>query len=189
MKRIILLPLLLAFFFNSISAQTIISGVVTGVNDGETIPGVNVTVKGTKIKTKTNLDGWYKIDLPDSCTVIIYSFVGFESREVIANGKTIIDITLEIEYGIYHSPVTALGITRKEKGRGYSATEFVNWGIIENYPINFSEALKARVAGVQVSSASGSSGASSRIIIRGLKSLSKSNQPLIIVDGVPINNP
>jgi len=78
---------------------------------------------------------------------------------------------------------------RLEKEISYSITQLYHTDFENFHPINISEALKARVSGVQVSTASGSPGSSSRIIIRGLKSLSKSNQPLIIVDGVPINNP
>jgi len=195
MKQKLLLTLSALLIFSSLSAQRTITGVVTDAETGDSIAGANIIVVGTTTGTITNIKGEYTLDIPNGATTLVCSSVGQITTKKKISGNLKVNFSLvndtnsdEIHTG-HCASCKMYFITPKMKKRGYSQTTLGEEEITQYKPINISEALKTRVSGVQVGTASGSPGASSRIIIRGLKSLSKSNQPLIIVDGVPINNP
>jgi len=188
MTQKLLLTLSIMLILSSLSAQKTITGVVTDAETGDPIPGVKQSqhllnkLKDYYIKSK------YTIEVSDTIYTLVFSFCSAPQEYTVDENTKVLDVILG-EQLLGCNYVTTIGISIDEKKKCFSETTFSDKDISENKPINISEALKARVAGVQVSTASGSPGASSRIIIRGLKSLSKSNQPLIIVDGVPTNNP
>lgn len=169
--------------------QRSISGTVTSSDDGSPIPGVSVSVKGTTTGTISNVDGKYTIEVGANAQALVFSFVGMKTQEVVLGASATIDVALEADViGVDEVVVTALGISREKKALGYSVSE-VNGnelsktrGGVTN-PIN---SLAGKVAGLQVTGASGNMGGSSKVVLRGVSSLSGSNQPLFVVDGVPI---
>ncbi len=189
MKRIALLLAIFAIGLQSLWAQTReITGTVTSAEDGSTIPGVSVSVKGTTLGTITNLDGQYTLKVPQDANTLVFSFVGMQTQEATIQG-TKVDVELESDVvGINEVVVTAMGIKREKKALGYSVSEFSgdDFGNVGND--DATKALQGKVAGVQISGSSGAPGAATRVIVRGLSSITGSNQPLYVVDGVPINN-
>ncbi|MGQ8336040.1 SusC/RagA family TonB-linked outer membrane protein [Sunxiuqinia sp. A32] len=189
MKKIALLLAIFAFGLQSVFAQTKeISGTVTSADDGSTIPGVSVSVKGTTLGTITDLDGKYTLKVPQDAQTLVLSFVGMETQDVAIVGS-IVNVVLKSEtIGINEVVVTALGIKRSEKSLGY-ATQSVDGGELNEAPENnLINSLNGKIAGVHITNSSGAVGSSSRIVLRGASSIFGDIQPLFIVDGVPISN-
>ena len=164
-----------------------VSGKVFSADDGQPVIGATVMVKGTTIGTITNTDGEFKINLPGNAKNLIFSYVGMKTVEVEAkNGMT---VKLESDTRqMDEVVVTAIGIKRSQKSLGYTATTVTSDDITATGNRSALNALQGKVPGVEISSASGAPGASTRVIMRGFSSLGGSNQPLFVVDGVPINN-
>jgi iron complex outermembrane receptor protein len=184
--------LLLSFFtLISIShsfSQFNIVGFVTSEEDGEPLFGVNIKVKGGDTGTITDFDGKYEIEATADAT-LIFSYIGFKTQEVPVNGRQIIDITLGSDAEqLGEVVVTALGIKRQKRELGYSAETFDGEGLEKSNAANLVSALSGKSAGVQIAGANGVDGGTTRITIRGNNNLKGNNQPLIIVDGVPLEN-
>jgi TonB-linked SusC/RagA family outer membrane protein len=169
-------------------AQSIkINGVVTSKADAQRIPGVVVQVKGTSIGTQSDADGKYNINAGANDT-LRFTFIGFTPVEVPVSNARIINIALEsAESKLQEVVVTALGISREKKSLGYAMQELKSKDISEARESNLVNALAGKIAGVQVTSSQGNMG-SSRIIIRGETSIAGNNQPLFVVDGLPVDN-
>ncbi len=190
MKRITsLLVCLMLFGFYALNAQDIqISGTVTNTDDGSPVPGVSVVVKGTKTGTATSIDGQYSLTAPSDAT-LIFSSVGMKTIEEPVNGRTSINASLEQEVvGLDEVVVTALGIRRSEKTLGYAATTVSGGEIEKSRNTDVVNSLSGKVAGVNVQATSTDPGVASSVTIRGYGSISGSNQPLYVIDGVPLQN-
>jgi len=172
------------------NAQTkMITGTVTSSEDGLPIPGVSVSVAGTTMGTVTDIDGVFSLKVPEDAKSLIASFVGMKTQSVELGSASDVKITLEPDLvGIDEVVVTALGITREKKSLGYSAQQLTGEEVGGVKDANIVNSLAGKIAGVQVNGASGTVGGSSRIVIRGVNSISGNNQPLFIVDGTPIDN-
>jgi TonB-linked SusC/RagA family outer membrane protein len=191
MKRLVLFLTLLTFgAIQLLQAQAVeIRGTVTSSEDGSVMPGASVIVKGTTIGTLSDADGNYVLRVPADATELVVSFVGMKTQDVRIEGRTIIDIVMDVDIlGQFEVVVTALGITRERKALGYSVQDVGGDDITTARDPNVINSLQGKLAGVQISAGQGAVGAGSRIIIRGLKSLSGENQPLFVVDGVPFLN-
>lgn len=177
------------FGISNALAQTKVSGQVTSSEDGQPIPGVTVIVKGLSgVGTSTNIDGKYSLSVPAAGKVLVFSYVGFKPQEIVLEGKTSINVVLVSEAKrIDEVVVTALGISREKKSLGAAVQEVKADQLTKAAPNNVVSSLAGKVAGVQINSAGGQIGASSRITIRGNASLN-SYQPLVVVDGVPISS-
>ena len=191
MKKVSLLLAFLGFIgMQVVFAQTReISGVITSSQDGSTVPGASVFVKGTTLGTVTGNDGRFSLRIPESAKTLVVSFVGMTSAEVPVTSASTYNVGLQyapVEIG--EVVVTAMGIKRSEKSLGYSAARVTNEDITMTGNSSMMNALQGKIAGVNVSSASGAPGASSRVILRGVSSLGGANQPLYIIDNIPINN-
>jgi TonB-linked SusC/RagA family outer membrane protein len=166
----------------------IVTGKVVSKSDKTGLPGVTIQIKGTQTGAFTNAEGAYRIEVADNNAVLIFSFVGFGTIEVPVQGRNIVNVELaEDVTAIDEVVVTALGITRKEKSLGYSVGRVSgeNMGrVVQENAIN---SLAGKVSGVQINS-TGGTGSSVSMVIRGAKSLSNDNQPLFVIDGVPIVN-
>ena len=188
-KAITLFALLLAIFSLQVSAQDRqITGKVISSQDNLGIPGATILVVGTTIGTTTDIDGNCKIGVPTTTKQIQISGVGFMTRTVDLTASDQVNITLEPNIQqLNQVVVTALGVPREQKSLGYATQQVQGEDISLSKEGNFINSLQGRVAGVQIS---GSSiiGGSSRILIRGVRSISYENQPLFVVDGVPVNN-
>lgn len=167
----------------------IVSGKVTD-RAGEPIPGVNVIIKGSTQGVITDSDGSYVMVVDDKQATLIFSFVGYETIEMPVNGRSAIDVVLfENLQTLNEVIVTALGVERSTKSLGYAVSNVKGEEIGETAESNVINALSGRVAGLDISSSSGGVGASSRIILRGVKTIgANSDQPLFVIDGVPVNN-
>ena len=190
MKKIFLLLVFFAISLDTLMAQTKeISGKVSSADDGGLLPGVSVSVKGTTLGTITDMNGEFRIKVPQDTRTLVFTFVGMTTQEVAIDNQTNFNVTLSsANISFDEVIVTAMGIKRSEKSLGYSAGRVSTDYLTATGNSSMMNALQGKIAGVNVSSASGSPGASSRVILRGVSSLGGSNQPLYVVDGIPINN-
>jgi len=190
MKKILLLSFLCivesGFLFGQ---ERTISGKVSALDDGGPIPGVNVVLKGTANGTVTDVDGNYKLSVPGTGGVLVFSFIGMVTKEEEIGERSVIDVGLATEVAqLAEVVVTALGLSREKKSLGYSTGTVSNLSLTEARNTSPLDALNGRVPGLSVSTASGSPGASTVLNIRGFNSVTGNNQPLYVIDGVPMNN-
>jgi TonB-linked SusC/RagA family outer membrane protein len=173
----------------SYKADLPITGKVADRN-GTSLPGVNILIKGTGIGTTTDSQGNYSLSVPGPETVLIISFIGFAPQEITVGNQTVIDIVLQEDITqLNEVVVTALGVEKETKSLGYSVTEVQGESLTQAREINAANALAGRIAGVNVSKIASGPAGSSRVVIRGAKTLGSTlNQPLYVVDGVPIDN-
>jgi len=191
MKKISLLLAFLGFIgLQVLFAQTReISGAVTSGEDGSSIPGASIVVKGTTLGTVTDMDGKFTLKVPTNAKALLVTFVGMVSTEVPLTGSAKYDIKLKSEsISVDEVVVTALGITREKKSLGYSVQEVGADKIGNAQQSNVMNALAGRVAGVTIGSSTGTLGGSSRVTIRGANSVNGDNRPLYVVDGIPFDN-
>jgi TonB-linked SusC/RagA family outer membrane protein len=190
MKRILsLLVCLLLFGFYATFAQDVqIRGTVTSSEDGSTLPGVYVKVKGTNTGTATGIDGKFQITAPGDAT-LVFTFIGFKDQEVALAGQSELNITLVTDVTqVEEVVVTAMGIKRETKTLQYAAQGVNNEELTSAAQPTLSNSLQGKVAGITVSQSSGMPGSSSLVSIRGAKSIQGNNQPLLVVDGLPVEN-
>ncbi|MGY3055153.1 TonB-linked SusC/RagA family outer membrane protein [Pedobacter sp. UYEF25] len=171
----------------SYAQDIVISGTVKSTN-GETMPSVSVLIKGTKQTTNTNNSGLFSISIKGKAT-LVFSYVGYLSREieVAENTKNLSVILTESSNALDEVVVTALGISKQKKSLGYAVQELKGESLAEAKETNLVNALAGKVAGVRVTNSQGDMG-SSRVVIRGETSISGNNQPLFVVDGIPVDN-
>ena len=183
-----LMTLMMLFVLNFSSAQQArITGKVSDPNN-QPLPGATVLVKGTTRGTVTDVDGSYAIEASPQ-DVLVFSFVGFETLERTVGNSTIIDISLSEGVALTEVVVTALGVKRETKALGYSVQEVQGDQFTEARETNVINSLSGRVAGVQITNGTSGLGGSTRVTIRGESSLNiNANQPLFVVDGIPISN-
>lgn len=175
---------------NEISVQIaahIISGKVTA-GEGYPLPGVTVSIKGTRKATSTNRDGIFSIDA-NKGDVLVFSSIGYQNREVTVGDDDNINISLVASnQQLTEVVVTALGIKKQARALGYSTTEVDGSKFTMSREANIGNALTGQVAGVNVAGTATGPYGSSRVVIRGNASLSGNNQPLYVIDGVPYDN-
>jgi TonB-linked SusC/RagA family outer membrane protein len=189
MKKVLLaLSFVMVFGLSAIVAQTrTITGTVTGSDDGLPIPGASVFVKGTTVGTVTQIDGDYMLSVPQEAETLVISFVGMATQEQEIAGRNVINVALESDaIAMDEVIVTALGVSRAKKALGYAATSVGGDEIARSKSVNPISALQGKVAGVDISAAPGP-GATQNVLIRGASSFGN-NQPLYIVNGVPLTN-
>lgn len=166
-----------------------ITGTVTAREDGLPLPGVSVIVKGTNVGTQTGADGKYSLRVPAGSNQLEFRFIGYSSQTVAIKSDNTVNVSLIPDATqLGEVVVTALGIQRNKKDLGYSVGTVSSEDLTTGRTTNVVNALAAKVAGVRVSSANGMVGSSSGIFIRGNTTFTGSNQPLFVVDGVPIDN-
>ena len=183
--------ILLIFCTASVMAQSgqhTVTGSVTSSEDGLPLPGVSVVLKGTTQGVSSDFDGNYSINATDGNEVLVFSYIGFESQEVAINGRTSIDLSMSPgAQALDEVVVTALGIKREDKSLGYSVENVAGEELTRVAQENVLNSLSGKVAGVTLNS-TGGTGSSVSMVIRGAISLSSDNQPLFVVDGVPVSN-
>lgn len=183
---------LFAFFINTNAKVKSVAFTVSGkvVDEaGLSVPGVNILEKGTTNGTMTDGDGKYTINVTDGSAVLVFSFVGFATKEVAVNNSTTIDVTIVTDIkSLEEVVVTALGIERSSQSLGYATSKISSDQISVNRTTNMMNALQGKIAGVNISSLGTGPAGSSKIRIRGQSSISGQNVPLIVLNGVPIDN-
>ncbi|WP_353186387.1 SusC/RagA family TonB-linked outer membrane protein [Parapedobacter lycopersici] len=173
---------------NKMGQQDITVRGVVRDTDGQPLTGVSVMVKGTTRGASTDAAGNFTIPTPADGT-LIFSYIGYKTNEIAVNAQSSIAVTLESDaQALGEVVVTALGITRERKSLSYSVTEVAGEDLSKAREINLGNALTGRVAGLNATSTSTGPGGSTRIVIRGNGSLNGDNQPLIVVNGIPIDN-
>ena len=170
----------------SFAQEKTISGTVS--DQSGVLPGVSVVIEGSNKGVETDFDGKYSIEA-NSGDVFVFRYLGYETVKITVAGSDIINVTLE-EGGevLDEIVITAFGIKRSEKALGYSVQSLKGDAMTEARESNLTNAISGKIAGVQVTGTSGSVGASSRIVLRGNSSITGNNEPLYVVDGVPISN-
>ncbi len=157
--------------------------------DGAPLPGTSIVIKGSDRGTSASSTGEFSLSAPPSATTLVFSFIGYKPQEMAIGAQTSFSITMVEDASILNEVVvTALGIAREKKALGYSVQEVSGKQMTQARTTNFVNALAGKVAGVQITGSNGAPGASSRILIRGTSSIGSNNQPLFVVDGVPIDN-
>jgi len=191
MKKISLLLAFLGFIgLQVVFAQTRdISGTVTSADDGSSIPGASVVVKGTTIGTVTDMDGKFALRIPASAKSLMISFVGMSNTELPITGSAKYAIKLKSEnISVNEVVVTAMGITKEKKALGYAVQDVKSDELTQGSNSDLSGALQGKISGVEITPSSGMPGASSKITIRGSRSFTGDNTPLYVVDGMPISS-
>jgi TonB-linked SusC/RagA family outer membrane protein len=191
MKKVLLLGLTAVFMLvnSELWAQErVINGKVTDVEDGSGLPGVNVVLQGTTNGTVTDSDGDYSLTVPSDGGTLVFTFVGMATQEIPIGGRTEINVVMspDVEQ-LSEVVVTALNIPREKASLGYSTQQLGNEAVSTVKQQNFINSLSGKVSGVQIRTNNNFAG-STNIIIRGNKSVTGNNQPLFVVDGVPIDN-
>ncbi len=172
---------------NATAQNIAVSGTVVE-ETGIPLPGVTILIKGTSSGTSTDLDGKYSLTVNNDAT-LVFSYVGYRDQEIVVGSRTIIDVSMQQAIqSIDEVVVTALGISREKKALGYAVQELSGDDIKKTSETNFINSLAGKSAGVLINNSNGNVGASSRITIRGNQSLTGNNQPLFVVDGIPIDN-
>lgn len=168
----------------------VVKGKVTSQEDGLPMPGVNILLKGSSHGTSTNADGNFSFNMPNEGGVLVFSFIGFISREASVSGnQTALDIALKPDAAVLSEVVvTALGIERSKSTIAYSVTEVKGEEFTQSRENNVANALIGKVAGVDAAGISTGPGGSSRVVIRGNGSVTGNSQPLYVINGMPMDN-
>lgn len=189
MQRKVIFGLLFVFLLGAphAFAQSVIRGEVKDA-EGSALPGVNVLVQGTATGTTTDVNGRYSLEAPAGA-VLVFSFIGYIPEEVIVGSKTVIDVVLqESVEQLDEIVVTALGIEKERKTLGYSSQSVSGQELVTARESNVINSLSGRVTGVQINQAGTGPGGTSKVVIRGYSSLTGSNNPLYVIDGIPMTN-
>jgi iron complex outermembrane receptor protein len=166
-----------------------VTGKVTSSEDQQGIPGVSVLIKGTVKGTTTDIDGKYTLAGVASRDTLRFSYIGFESQDIHVGKQSRIDVLLMVESrNLDEVVVTAFGVKRQQREIGYSTQRIEADLVVRSNSQNVLNGLIGRAAGVQISQNDGIEGSSTRIVIRGNNTLSGRNQPLIVIDNVPLEN-
>lgn len=188
MKRLTYLLLCLCVSIGVVTAQTTrVTGTIISAEDNEPVIGASVMVKGAAIGTVTNLEGTFSLEVPSNAKVLVVSYVGMVTQEVPV--REVINVMLQTDtQTLDEVVVTAMGLSREKKSLGYAVQEVNSEELTQAGQMSVTGSLTGKIAGVHVNTFSGTVGASSRISVRGNSSLAQNQQPLIVVDGVPISN-
>ncbi|MES2457619.1 MAG: SusC/RagA family TonB-linked outer membrane protein [Bacteroidota bacterium] len=190
MKKLLQSLFILLFIAGSAMAQQrTITGTVTGKDDGLPLPGVSVRIQNSKAGTQTGADGKYAISVPSGTAGLEFSYLGYTAQTVAVGESNVVNAILSTDSKeLTEVVVTALGLNRVKRDLGYSTQTVKADQLQDKGDGNILSLLQGKVAGVEITGASGSAGASTNIILRGMTSLSGSNQPLFVIDGIPVSN-
>ncbi|MEX2573186.1 MAG: SusC/RagA family TonB-linked outer membrane protein [Balneolaceae bacterium] len=190
MKQLLLTCLTL-FLWCAISAVNLqaqtVTGTVTDASGDATLPGVNVVVEGTSIGTVTDVDGSFSLDVPSLNETLVISYIGYQTQEIPLNGRSDLDVSLESQVlRGEEMVVTAFGVQREQRSLSYSTQGVQTEQMTEARELNVMNSLQGRVAGLSINQSGSGVGSSTRVVLRGNRSISGDSQPLYVVDGVPI---
>ena len=185
-KNTLLLTVFCLCMVGNLWSQTVTGTVIDA--DGEALIGVNILEKGTPNGTITDFDGKYSLTVSSSEAVLVFSYTGFSTQEQTVTGRSVIDVTLDQGIAIDEVVVTALGIEREKSSLTFAQQTVDGAELLKARDINFLNSLSGRAAGVEVQKSSSGAGGSTRIVLRGDKSLSGSSEPLFVIDGIPMAN-
>ncbi|WP_282038095.1 SusC/RagA family TonB-linked outer membrane protein [Saccharicrinis aurantiacus] len=187
MKHALLFILIL--ISGTLMAQKSVNGTIISTEDGSSLPGVNVIIKGTTTGTISDIDGKYVLEVPDGESILQFSFIGYDSQEIqVANQSTINVQLAPSAVALEGVIVTALGIEKKSRGLTYSAQQLDGDALGRAKDANMVNALAGKSAGVIINKSASGVGGSAKVTIRGNRSATGNNQPLYVIDGIPMIN-
>jgi TonB-linked SusC/RagA family outer membrane protein len=187
-KHYVLVFMSLCFLQNIVAQQKTVSGTVHD-DQGVPLPGVNVLEKGTSNGTSTDFDGNYSISVAGDSAVLVFSSLGYSTSETTVAGQTSLNIVLsEDAEQLGEVVVTALGIKREEKALTYAQQTVRSEELTRTRDNNFMNSISGKAAGVEIKKSSSGAGGSTKIVLRGNKSLSGDSSPLFVIDGIPMAN-
>lgn len=187
MKKLSLVLTLVLFTVGFAMAQRTVKGTVTD-DGGEPLIGASILVKGTSSGTVSDIDGSYSLTVPEGGNTLIVSYTGYDTREITIGVSDLIDITMREGVALDEVVVTGLGIRKEKKALGYAVTTLGSQQLELRPEADVARVLRGKVPGVDISQTSGLAGSGTNVIIRGYSSITGSNQPLFVVDGVPFNS-
>ncbi|WP_229214356.1 SusC/RagA family TonB-linked outer membrane protein [Dyadobacter flavalbus] len=171
----------------SVIIDKTVTGKITAAEDNMPVPGVSVVLKGSSSGTNTDVDGAFKIDVPDNGAVLVFSAVGFITQEVAVGAKSVIEVVLASDLKTL-GEVVVVGYGTQKKSQTTGAISSVGAKEINEMPItNLGQALQGRAAGVDVTQAGSKPGSVPKILVRGRRSFNAGNDPLYVVDGIPLS--
>ncbi|MCX6232594.1 MAG: SusC/RagA family TonB-linked outer membrane protein [Bacteroidetes bacterium] len=174
---------------NAQQTKITVSGTVKSFEDGSTLPFVTVAIKGTTEGVKTDFDGKYTLKNVSPTDTLVFSFVGYQPQKTGVNNQSVINVSLHVTASVLKEVVvTALGVSRQTREVGYSTQKVDGSDLQRSNSSNIISAMSGKSAGVQIANPDGVDGGTTRITIRGNNNISGKNQPLIVVDGTPIEN-
>ncbi|MBC7417433.1 MAG: SusC/RagA family TonB-linked outer membrane protein, partial [Pedobacter sp.] len=186
--RLIFTIIFTCLLLNFVSAQTPVTGTITDQITGEKMTGVSVREKNVADNTTlSNASGKFSLKLSSQKAILVFSYIGYTSKELLLNGETNVSVFLDPGLTLDETVITALGIKRASKSLGYNVQQIQAKELSEVKSVNFLDNITAKVAGVTITQGASGVGSSSKIVIRGESSFANNN-PLFIVDGTPINN-
>ncbi|MEL7001204.1 MAG: SusC/RagA family TonB-linked outer membrane protein, partial [Bacteroidota bacterium] len=190
MKKFLLLCFMFVFacvFNDSWAQERTISGKVTSIEDGSTLPGVNVVLKGTTTGTVTDIDGNYTLGVPTDGGTLVFSFIGLATEEVEIGARSVVDVQMSSDVKQL-SEVVVLGYGSQNKANISSSIAVVEAKTINEVPVaSLDQVLQGQAAGLNVQTSSGQPGASGTILLRGRSSINGNVEPLFVIDGVPVD--
>ena len=181
--------LMLTFLHGAYAQTRAVSGRVIDQQSNEGLPGVTVLVKGTSNGSSTNSDGSFTLGVPEAGGTLVFSSVGMATQERVIGTESVFNVALAQDTKqLSEVVVTALGIERETKSLGFSSQQIKGDAVLSSGETNIVQGLAGKVAGIQVVGSAGVPGASSKILIRGNNSFLGDNQPLFVIDGIPLDN-
>lgn len=187
MKKLSLVLSLVLFVMGTALAQRTVTGTVTD-ETGETLIGASILVKGTTTGTVTDIDGTYSIDVPSGQNTLVFSYTGYGTQEVALGASNTVDLVLTSSAEVFEElVVTGLGIQKEKKALGFGVSTLTNEALTARQETDVARLLRGKATGVDITQTSGLAGSGTNIIIRGFSSITGSNQPLFVVDGIPFN--
>lgn len=188
-KLLALMALLCLSLLAAKAQERTVTGTVISSEDNTEVPGVNVIIKGTTIGTITDIDGKYSINVPSDESALVFSYIGLATQEIVAGTRSVIDVTMVPDLQMMSEiVVTAMGLEKEKRSLNYATQNVEDEKIVQSQQPNLANALQGKVAGLSVRQTSGMPGSSSLMTIRGSTVLSGNNQPLMVVDGMPVES-
>ena len=186
MKKCSLILVMFFFAVGFTMAQRTVTGVI--IDDlGDALIGANIVVKGTTIGTVTDIEGKYSLNVPAGNDVLVFSYTGYSTQEITLGESNVLDMTMTEGVELSQVVVTGLGIKKEKKALGYGVSTVGTEQIANRAESDVARILRGKATGVNITTTSGLAGSGTNIVIRGYSSISGSNQPLFVVDGVPFN--
>ncbi|MDW7691000.1 SusC/RagA family TonB-linked outer membrane protein [Flammeovirgaceae bacterium SG7u.111] len=190
MKQVLLCCLLMLCGMSTVFAQgRSVSGQVISGDDNTPLPGVNVIIKGTSNGTVTDIDGKFRLQVPSDNSILVFSYIGFQQTEITVGASSTIDVSMKIDNEVLQEVVVnALGFEVEKSKSGSSFSQVDGGKLINSGEPNLLNSIAGKASGVNIVQNSGDPGAGSRIVVRGATSITGNIQPLIVIDGIPVNN-
>ncbi len=187
MRRIAILLVCTFLSLQVLHAQRVITGTVTGSEDGKGIPSVSIVVKGTTTGVVTDVNGAYSLNAPANATVLVFSFIGMKTQEIQIAGRSVINVVLDPDVATLDEVVVVGFGTRLKSELTGSISAVRASDIANSTQPSFESAIQGKASGVYVQGGSGKLGQAIKVRVRGSSSITADNQPLYVIDGIPIN--